>query len=423
MISCCSTPDQVAEVLRQRSGQQHDPEHVQPAARAHRGLAGERGARRHGARVARRRRRWRTRSAIPACAGDVFSYLAEQVFQRQTEEVQRFLLRTCCLDARQRRARRAADGSSAAPPATSTSSPGTTCSPSTPAAKARIATTTCCATSSGSGSCRTRESGPSGRCSARRRSALEACGDRPGAVELLLGANELELALGVIARGGEAELERRPSEQLRLWVGQARAGGGGRPDPWALIVAGVLDTRESRFSSCARPICSRAAETLQQRVTATACTRCCRSRSGRSSGPATVLPAWPPATAPSTTPRRTLQRLHTLLSLLSAALDMRRWDAVASASTRADELLPRARPEEAARAQALRAHAAFYQGDMRAARRPHPAAATISKQTAAQRPPRSTRDGMIEMALGDYASAARASARGREPLPKASAMP
>ena len=28
-----------------------------------------------------------------------------------------------------------------------------------------------------------------------------------------------------------------------------------------------------------------------------------------------------------------------------------------------------ARPEEAARAQALRAHAAFYQGDMRAARK------------------------------------------------------
>ena len=48
--------------------------------------------------------------------------------------------------------------------------------------------------------------------------ALEACGDRPGAVELLLGANEADLALGVIARGGEAELERRPSEQLRLWV-------------------------------------------------------------------------------------------------------------------------------------------------------------------------------------------------------------
>ena len=28
------------------------------------------------------------------------------------------------------------------------------------------------------------------------------------------------------------------------------------------------------------------------------------------------------------------QRLHTLLSLLSAALDMRRWDAVASASSK-----------------------------------------------------------------------------------------
>ena len=65
--------------------------------------------------------------------------------------------------------------------------------------------------------------------------ALEACGDRPGAVELLLGANEAELALGVIARGGEAELERRPSEQLRLWVSRlSPAADAGQP--WALVV-------------------------------------------------------------------------------------------------------------------------------------------------------------------------------------------
>ena len=51
----------------------------------------------------------------------------------------------------------------------------------------------------------------------------------------------------MIARGGEAELERRPSEQLRLWVGQlSPALEAGRA--WALVVAGVLGARESRFS-------------------------------------------------------------------------------------------------------------------------------------------------------------------------------
>ena len=36
--------------------------------------------------------------ADPRLRMDVFSYLAEQVFQRQTEPVQAFLLRTCCLE-------------------------------------------------------------------------------------------------------------------------------------------------------------------------------------------------------------------------------------------------------------------------------------------------------------------------------------
>ena len=119
---------------------------------------------------------------------------------------------------------------SAPPPATRTSSPATTCSPSTQVARARTATTTSCVTSSDSGSARTRASPPSARCSGDGGRA-RGRGDRPGAIELLLGANELDLALGVIARGGEAELERRPSEQLRIWASRlSPADDGG--DPW-----------------------------------------------------------------------------------------------------------------------------------------------------------------------------------------------
>ena len=175
--------------------------------------------------------------------------------------------------------------------------------------------------------------------------------------------------------------------------------------PWALVVAGVLDTRESRFAAALADL-RLAAETLQ--------------REGDRDGLYQVLSItewaefWSGDCAASiATCYRALdcaatdaQRLHTLLSLLSAALDMRRWDTVASASSRADQFLPRAKPEEAARAQALRAHAAFYRGDMRAAqeliRSCHD-----PRQTAAQRAASLNTHGMIDIALGDYQSAAR----------------
>ena len=100
------------------------------------------------------------------------------------------------------------------------------------------------------------------------------------------------------------------------------------------------------------------------------------------------------------------QRLHTLLSLMSAALDMRRWDAVERASANAQTFLPSASPEEAARAQALRAHAAYFQGDMRSAIR-LAQASDGHGGLAAQRAAALNIQGMIETALGDYRLAAK----------------
>ena len=171
----------------------------------------------------------------------------------------------------------------------------------------------------------------------------------------------------MIARGGEPELERRPSEQLRIWVSRL-ASAVEAERPWALVVAGVLDTRESRFAAALSELRSAVAALAEQGdreglYQALSITEWAEFWSGDCAASiATCYRALDCAASDA-------QRLHTLLSLLSAALDMRRWDIVASASSRADELLPRARPEEAARAQALRAHAAFYRGDMRAARR------------------------------------------------------
>ena len=139
--------------------------------------------------------------ADPRVRGDVFSYLAEQVFQRQSDAVQRFLLRTCCLEPRQRGPRGTLTGAAPPPPA-----PLPRAEPrihvrrrpqghvSLPQPPARLLAS--------NGSCRRRANGPFGRCSSRRprRSRPTAIGQ---AQSSLLVANELDLALEVIARGGE----------------------------------------------------------------------------------------------------------------------------------------------------------------------------------------------------------------------------
>ena len=409
---------QVAEVLRQRSGQQHDPEHVSrllaltegwPASVVLAGMA----------------LAWLDAESLedalsdPRLRGDVFSYLAEQVFQRQSDDVQRFLLRTCCLDHVNGDLAERLTGERSASRHLNF------------LARNHVFTFD----TGRQGTYRyhnllrdflrqrfVQEEGERAFRALQRETAtaLEASGDRPGAVELLLVANELELALGVIARGGETELERRPSEQLRLWVSRlapaAEAG-----DAWALVVSARARRPRERFASCAVRTARAAADAAARGVTVTACTRCLSITewaefwSGDcAASMATCHRALDHATTDA-------QRLHTLLSLLSAALDMRRWDAVASASSRADEFLPRARPEEAARAQALRAHAAFYPG--RHVRRLVELIQGCHdpKQTAAQRAASLNTHGMIEMALGDYAVGRAPSAERPRPLPKPSA--
>jgi ATP/maltotriose-dependent transcriptional regulator MalT len=393
---------QVAEVLQQRSGQQHDPEHVGrlhaltegwPASVVLAGMA----------------LAWLDAASLedalsdPRLRGDVFSYLAEQVFQRQSDDVQRFLLRTCCLEHVNAPLAERLTGERAASRHLNF--------------LARNHVFTFDTGRQGTyryhnllrDFLRQRFVQDEGERSFRAlqcqtATALEACGDRPGAVELLLSANEPELALGVIARGGEAELERRPSEQLRLWVSRlapsAEAG-----DAWALVVSAVLDAREGRFSAALAALAA-GSETLRRDgdvdglYEVLSITEWAQFWSGDS---AASIATCNSALAVAST---NAQRLHTLLSLMSAALDMRRWGTVSSASQEADALLRHARPDEAARAQALRAHAAFYQGEMYVAR-DLIAGCQERTQTVAQRATYLNTQGMIDMALGDFSSAAR----------------
>ena len=392
---------QAADVLHERSGEDHDPAHIRrlleltegwPASVVLAGMALS----------------WLDAESLgdalsdPRLRSDVFSYLAEQVLQRQEAEVQRFLLRTCCPEHVTVELAEQLTGANGASRHLHF--------------LARNHIFTFDTDRAGTyryhnllrDFLRQRVVQDQGEAAYHvlqldTAIALEDCGDRPGAIELLLGSNEPGLALEVVARGGEAELERRPSEQLRLWVGQlSPVLEAGRA--WALVVAGVLGARESRFSDALADL-HLAAEALEHEgdreglYQVLSIMEWAEFWSGDSSASmATCARALEYADADA-------QRLHTLLSLLSAAVDMRRWDTVASASSRAEALLPRARPEEAARAQALRAHAAFYRGDVRAA---HDLIQHCSdpRHTASQRAATLNTRGMIETSLGEYGSAA-----------------
>ncbi len=388
---------QVAEVLTRRSGRSYDPGHVQrvldltegwPASVVLAGMA----------------LTWLDVSSLqdvlsdPRLRGDVFSYLAEQVFQRQTDEVQLFLLGTCCLEH---------VTVELAEPLTNS---GRASRHLNFLAKNHVFTFD----TERRGAFRyhnllrdflvqrfVQDEGEAAFRALQRRTAvaLEDCGDLPGAIELLLNANELDLALGVIARGGEAELERCPSERLKTWAERmepcTESG-----EPWALVVRAVVATRDSRFGA--------ALEDLELAGAALE-----RAGDDRGLYQALSVKEWAEfwsgdCAASMATSSRALElaatdaeRVHTLLSLSSAALDMRRWDEVEAASAKAAELLPRAKAQDVTRAQALRAHAAFYQGDI------HSARLLIERcqdrhQTSAQQISVLNTHGLVELALGEF---------------------
>ena len=184
---------QVAEVLLQRSGRPHDAEFVTriatltegwPASVVLAGMALE----------------WLDPASLedaltdPRLRMDVFSYLAEQVFQRQTAEVQQFLLRTCCFDhVSAELAERVSTSGSASRHlhflarnhvfTFDTGRKGTYPLSQSPAGLPAPALR------AGRGRAGVPDAAD------RDREALEACDERAAAVELLLGANELGLAL------------------------------------------------------------------------------------------------------------------------------------------------------------------------------------------------------------------------------------
>lgn len=393
---------QVADVLQQRSGKHHDRAFIDRLLTLTEGwpasivLAGMSLA-------------WLNEDSLedaladPRLRFDVFSYLAEQVIHRLSDPVQQFLLRTCCLEA------------VSVGLAERLAAPGSAARHLHFLAHNQIFTFD----AGRKGTYRyhnllrsylrqryINEQGDKAFRSLQIETsiALESLDDRAAAIEILLAANEPDRAVGAIARGGETELERQPSEQLRSWAGQlAQSTNGGRP--WGLTVSAVVDTREGRFPVALATL-RRAVEALANEGKTTelyqvlSITEWAQFWAGDSEGSIRTCER---ALRHAETDA---QRMHTLNSLVSAAVDLRRWDMVRETIERISEFLPRAHPQEATRTQALQAHAAFYQGDM------YKAQLLIGgchddRLTVAQRAAFMNTHAMVELALAEFGSAAR----------------
>ena len=188
----------------------------------------------------------------PRLKQDVFSYLAEQVYSRESEEVRTFLRRTCCLDhvssdlakrvGAPRKAHRIlahllANGAFTF----ATAEQDTFRYHSLFREFLRQKSV--------------QEDGPESfhRLQLTTADALEAHGDTQRAVDLCLAANEPRLGLAVIARAGALNLDAFRSDTLEAWIDRL-PDDIRRHEPWARLVAAEVDMRAGRFDDAVQHI-------------------------------------------------------------------------------------------------------------------------------------------------------------------------
>ena len=337
----------------------------------------------------------------PRLKQDIYSYLAEQVYRREDDAVRSFLKRTCCLENITAELANRLAGTDAAHRYLAH------------LAANRVFTFA----TAEEGVYRyhnlfrdflrqrcLREEGAPAFCRLQHETAaaLEDVGETELAVELYLNANQPLDALGVVARGGEAGLEGLPSERLRSWLDRlpAEAGGGA---PWAKLIAGQLRSRDGDYHEALREI-DRAVHAFEGASDewglyhALSMRECALFWQGDT---AAALRACEAALAHAQTDQ---QKTHTLLSLGSAALDMRHWQEAEAAFAAADAVADGATPAEQIRARGLRAHAAYYRGDFRAARAALPAPQPADT-SGGVRATILNSGGMVALGLADYAQA------------------
>ena len=339
----------------------------------------------------------------PRLKQDIYSYLAEQVYMRETRAIRRFLKRTCCLEhitvelaarvahteAAHRHLRHLATN--------------------------RVFTFT----AGEDGAYRyhnlfrdflrqklLQDEGQAAfhRVQRETAAALEDAGETAMAVELFLSANEPAEALRVVARVGEALLDDVPSDRLASWVDRLppalRIG-----QAWPRLMEAQLDSRAGDYGRAlhaiddATKLFGEAGDRrgLYEAYSMRECALFWRGDTGA------AIAACQQALVHAQTDQ---QRFHTLLSLGSAAVESRDWTLAEQAFDEADKLAVHTAPRERPRAQALRAHALFFQGSIRQAKDSMPSLDSLYVSPSLRVAATNTL-GMIETGLAAYDSALR----------------
>ena len=337
----------------------------------------------------------------PRLKQDIYSYLAEQVYRHEDDAVRAFLKRTCCLENITAGLANRLAGTDAAH-----------------RYLAHLAANRVFTFATGEEGayryhnlfrdflrqqCLREEGEPAfRRLQHETAAALEDVGETEMAVELYLNANHPRDALDVVARGGEAGLEGLTSERLRSWL-ERMPTESGAAEPWARLIAAQLHSRGGDYHQALREI-DQAVNAFEGSSDewglyhALSMRECALFWQGDT---AEALRACEAALAHARTDQ---QKTHTLLSLGSAALDMRRWEEAEAAFAAADAVADSATPAEQIRARGLRAHAAYYRGDFSAARTALPAL-QLEGASGAVRATILNTAGVVELGLAEYARA------------------
>lgn len=348
--------------------------------------------------------------ADPRLTGDLYAYVAEQVYRREPPDVRRFLRRTCDLDALSPDIADRVAGT------------GDAHRHLERLAKHRIFTVKvpetgsyryhplfrdylreACLLEDGPDACRERRLHTAG--------VLEASGEIERAVELLIAAGEPDLALAAIARQGESAFGRHRAETLDAWLERLPATLV-QSHPWAQLLSAHRETRDGRY-----------AQALQRIEAAKSVFRTADDRHGFYS----ALSAQERALFWKGDPRAALEtcrealtvatsdaeKLHTYASILSAAVDMGDWPTAEAAQRESASLAVAGPPEELARIRALHCHSLYKRGRFRDARRE---AFRVSAQSGSpfSRPELLTSRATIAYAMADYGDAVEESSTALE---------
>ncbi len=194
---------------------------------------------------------------------------------------------------------------------------------------------------------------------------LERAGNAEMAVELLFSANEPVAALDVLARAGEPGLDSFPTELLVAWwkrlTWEMRA-----DEPWARLLSSQVNLRSGHLEAALIDI-DRAVAACEEGADEWGLYHALSAREGVFFWMGDLEEQVRTCEKALTHASTNAQRLHTLLSLGSAAVDRRDWPTANAAFVAAEALMGGASVQERARAQALRSLAAYTQGDYRAA--------------------------------------------------------